>query len=145
MVFISATRLKLRSIFSLPSFFSANNASIKQLTITAGYLGGKELPDKSLVFWTLTMWDKDADMKSFRNSEPHRKAMQQLPVWCNEATYVHWMQDEATLPGWDAVYDRMIQDGVISKVRNPTDRHLSKSFPAIKWKKTERLLKPASK
>lgn len=138
MVFISATRLKLKSIFYLPGFMAANNASVKQLRITEGFMGGKELVDKGLVFWTLTMWDKDADMKSFRNSAPHRKAMQQLPVWCNEATYIHWLQDEAVLPTWDTVYENMLADGTVSKVRNPSARHLSKEFPEPKWTKLER-------
>ncbi|MCW3122227.1 MAG: hypothetical protein JWQ38_1719 [Flavipsychrobacter sp.] len=137
MVFISATRLRLKSIWYLPGFMRANNASLKQLLITDGFLQGKELIDKGLVFWTLTMWDKDADMKTFRNSVPHRKAMQQLPAWCNEATYAHWLQEEATLPDWTTIHERMIKDGVVSKVRNPTERHAAKNFPPIKWLKTE--------
>lgn len=145
MVFVSATRLKLRSIFYLPALLRANKASIGQLVITNGFIAGKELVDKGLVFWTLTMWDKDADMKSFRNSVPHRKAMQQLPVWCDEATYAHWMQEEAVLADWPAIYERMLSEGVVSKVRNPSVRHAGKLFPTIKWQKSGRVFKPALK
>ena len=143
MYFVSATRLKLSSVIYLPRFMSANGSSVKQLRITAGFMNGKELLDKGLTFWTLTIWEKDADMKSFRNSPPHRKAMQQLSVWCNEATYLHWLQEEPQLPAWNIVYERMIKEGVVSKVRNATERHLSKSIPPIKWTKTERKFKPA--
>ena len=145
MYFVSITRLRLKSIFSLPAFLSANSASIKQLLITEGYVAGKELTDKGLIFWTLTLWNADADMKSFRNSPPHRKAMQKLPDWCNEATYAHWLQEEATLPDWTTVHERMLSEGVVSKVRFPTDRHLTKSFPPIKWGKLARPLNPKLK
>jgi hypothetical protein len=32
-------------------------------------------------------------MKMFRNGEAHRKAMQKLPFWCDEAAYTHWQQE----------------------------------------------------
>lgn len=145
MVFISATRLRLKSIFYLPGFLRANNASIKQLVATEGFLSGKELVDKGLVFWTLTMWRKDADMKSFRNSVPHRNAMQQLPRWCDEATYAHWLQEDDLLPDWDNIHKRMVNDGSVSKVRNASERHSAKLFPAIRWQKSGRIFKPALK
>lgn len=119
----------------------ANEASVKQLMITEGFIGGKELMDKGLIFWTMSLWDKDADMKSFRNSAPHRKAMQNLPKWCNEATYTHWLQEEPILPPWDIVQNKILKEGVITKVRRPSERHQSKSFPPIKWTKTERVFK----
>ena len=126
------------------AFISANEASIKQLRLTPGFVCGKELMDKGFTFWTLTIWEKDADMNRFRNSEPHRKAMQHLSGWCNEATYVHWLQDELLLPDWNHVYERMINEGIVTKVRNPSARHLYKSFPVIKWTRTERKYKPAA-
>ena len=121
---------------------SANGASVKQLRITAGFKTGKELIDKGLTFWTLTLWEKDADMKSFRNSEPHRRAMQKLPEWCKEATYTHWLQEEPILPGWDIVYEHIIKEGIISKLRNPSEHHPVKSFPPVKWTKVERKFEP---
>ena len=144
MYFISATRLRLRSVFSLPAFLSTNNAALRQLVITPGFVAGKELVDKGLVFWTLSAWRTDADMKTFRNSAPHKKAMQRLPDWCREATYIHWLQEDATLPPWAAVCDRMITEGMATKVRNPTAHHASKTFPTVKWTKTERIIKPAN-
>lgn len=106
-------------------------------------MAGKELMDKGWVFWTLTMWNTDADMKTFRNSAPHRKAMQKLPDWCNEATYIHWLQDAPELPGWDIIHAKMVSEGVVSKVRHPSPKHLTKDFPLPKWTRTERLLKPS--
>jgi heme-degrading monooxygenase HmoA len=87
MPFISITRLRIHSIFILPKFMLANEASVKQLRKIDGFLKGKELIDKGLTFWTLTMWRDEIAMKAFRNSIPHRKAMQKLPSWCCEASY----------------------------------------------------------
>ena len=143
MYFISATRLQLSSFRFLPVFMLANGASVKQLLITPGFVCGKELIDKGFTFWTLTMWEKDADMKLFRNSESHRKAMQNLPRWCREATYTHWMQNDAVLPGWKQVHERMVKEGIVTKVRNPSPHHSDKSFPAIRWEKAERSFKSA--
>ena len=138
MYFVSGTRLRLRSLWFLPAFMKSNNAVIKQLKISGGFAGGKELMDKGLVFWTLNIWEQETDMKVFRISEPHRKGMQKLPDWCNEATYAHWLQEDKEFPEWSFIYDKMIAEGKVSKVRNPSEKHVSKSFPPIKWKKTGR-------
>jgi len=123
----------------------ANEASVKVLIKTPGFIAGKELTDKGLTFWTLTIWEDEASMKAFRNSEPHRKAMQGLPHWCNEASYAHWMQEEQQLPDWDTVYKKMIEEGKITKVRKPSARQLEKNYTPPKWKKFERPLKPSTK
>src|SRR5689334_22896127 len=108
MYFVSATRLRVRSIFFLIGFMRANEASVKFLLTTPGFAKGKELTDKGLVFWTVTVWKDEAAMKVFRNSPPHRKAMQKLPDWCNEASYTHWVQEEDTIPDWDTIYKKMM-------------------------------------
>jgi hypothetical protein len=143
MFFISITRLSLRSIWYLPGFLSSNNQSVKQLLITPGFVAGKELIDKNFVFWTVTVWNADADMKSFRNSPPHRRAMQRLPTWCDEATYMHWLSEKPQIPAWDTICEKMIAEGKVSKVRHPSKNHTDKNFPPIKWTKTERVFKPA--
>jgi hypothetical protein len=132
MVFISATRLRVKSMVYLIPFFIANERCVKQLKRSAGFLGGQELVDKGLTFWTLTMWSIDTDMKGFRNGTQHRKAMQKLPYWCNEASYVHWEQEDARLPDWQTVYTKMIADGKITKVRQPSANQLNKNYPPIK-------------
>lgn len=144
MVFVSATRLRVGSVFNLRAFFRANEASIKQLLQTEGFIAGAELPDWGLVFWTITLWGDEAAMRSFRNSEAHRKAMQKLPDWCSEASYTHWQQEEATLPDWDVIYNKMMSEGKLTKVRKPSKRQLTKDYPPVKWRKLMRPLKPAN-
>jgi hypothetical protein len=141
MVFISITRLKVKSIFYLPQFLRVNEASANQLIKTKGFLAGKELVDARLTFWTLTMWESDVEMKSFRNSIPHRKAMQKLPHWCSDASYFHWTQNEAILPSLKEASEKLLKQGNLTKVRNPSANQISNSFPPIKWLKFERNFK----
>ncbi len=62
MVFISVTRLRLKSVVYLLPFFRANEASVKQLLKTPGSLGELGLVDKKLTFWPHATWNIDAKM-----------------------------------------------------------------------------------
>jgi hypothetical protein len=119
----------------------ANEASVKELKDSKGLLKGKELIDKKLTFWTITLWEDEASMKIFRNSSSHRNAMQNLPNWCNEASYHHWVQDGVEFPDWCTVSEMLFTEGKISKVRTPSNAQIENKFPPIKWTKTERRLK----
>lgn len=141
MPFISVTRLRVRSVFHLPKFMLANEATVKQLHKSNGFLGGKELIDKNLTFWTLTMWTDDTSMLAFRNSLPHQKAMRKLPFWCCEASYFHWTQEEALLPSWNIASQKLLHEGKRTKVRRPSANQLNNSFPSIRWTKLERSFK----
>jgi heme-degrading monooxygenase HmoA len=141
MPFVSVTRLRVKSIFRLIPFFRANDASVKDLISAKGLIRGKELMDKNLTFWTITLWEDEASMKAFRGSISHRKAMQNLPKWCNEASYHHWIQESMEFPDWHSASQKLFKEGKLSKVRNPSKSQLSNQFPAIKWTKTERKLK----
>ncbi len=141
MPFVSVTRLRVKSLWYLFSFFKANEASIKELKASKGFLKGKELIDKKLTFWTITLWDDEASMKGFRGSLSHRNAMQHLPEWCNEASYHHWIQAENEIPNWDIASEKLFTQGKLSKVRNPSKEQTLNQFPLIKWTKTERKLK----
>ena len=141
MPFVSVTRLRVKSLFFLIPFMGANEASVKEIKVSKGLLKGKELIDKKLTFWTVTIWENEESMKKFRGSIAHRNAMQQLPVWCNEASYHHWIQEDYELPSWDAISKKLFSEGRLSKVRNPSKAQIENHFPLIKWTKTERRLK----
>ena len=141
MPFVSVTRLRVKSLFFLIPFMRANEASVKEIKVSKGLLKGKELIDKKLTFWTVTIWDNDESMKKFRGSIAHRNAMQQLPIWCNEASYHHWIQEDDELPSWDTISKKLFSEGRLSKVRNPSKAQIQNHFPLIKWTKTERRLK----
>lgn len=141
MQFISVTRLRVRSILYLLPFFKANEASVKELKRSKGLIQAKELIDKKLTFWTLTIWEDEDSMKKFRGCASHRYAMQHLPQWCDEASYHHWVQEDHEVPTWDIVAEKLYAEGKLSKVRNPSKAQLVNQFPPITWKITERKLK----
>jgi hypothetical protein len=141
MPFVSVTRLRVKSIFYLIPFMRANEASVKEIKKSKGFLKGKELIDKKLTFWTITIWENEESMKEFRSSTSHRIAMQHLPKWCDEASYHHWVQEETEFPTWDNISVKLYSEGRLSKVRNPSKAQVENKFPPIKWSKTERRLK----
>jgi len=141
MPFVSVTRLRVKSIFFLIPFMRANEASVKELKASVGLLKGKELIDKKLTFWTITIWENEESMKAFRGSYSHRNAMQYLPKWCDEASYHHWVQEDNEVPDWDTISEKLYSQGKLSKVRNPSKAQIENQFPPIKWTKTERRLK----
>ena len=65
MPFVSVTRLRVKSMFFLLSFMRANESSVKELKVSKGLLKGKELIDKKLTFWTITLWEDEESMKKF--------------------------------------------------------------------------------
>ncbi len=141
MRFVSVTRLRVKSIFFLIPFMRANEASVKELRNAGGLIKGKELIDKKMTFWTVTLWENEVSMKAFRGSSSHRQAMQRLPDWCDEASYHHWEQDGDELPSWGSISERLFSEGKLSKVRYPSNAQASNQFPPVKWTRTERKLK----
>ncbi len=142
MTLISGTRLRIRSLLYMPQFFWGNELSARQLVHSPGFLGGKLLVDRNRVFWTLTAWEDEAAMRAYRNSGAHRKAMPKLLKWCDEATVVHWNQESAALPDWQEVYRRMVSEGKVSKVHNPSSSHPTKQFPEPRVGRLSRVINP---
>lgn len=129
MAFISVTRLRVRSLWYLPRFFWHTIRSRMQAAKAAGNLGVGLLNDANLTFWTKTAWTDQSAMRAFMLSGPHRKAMPALLDICNEASLVHWNQDSTTLPDWKEAYRRLVAEGRISKVRNPSPDHEAFRIP----------------
>ncbi|MBD1834378.1 hypothetical protein H6F61_17170 [Cyanobacteria bacterium FACHB-472] len=130
MVFISATRLRVRSPLYLPAFLWNNVLSTWQIVNTPGFLKGQLLRDSNGTFWTLTAWEEQAAMKFYRNSGAHRNVMPRLQDWCDEASVVHWQQEDSNLPDWGEVHRRMVTNGHPTKLSKPSPAHLERKIPA---------------
>jgi hypothetical protein len=141
MYFISVTRLRVRSFIFLPQFFYENEASIKAVKKIDGFIAGKELIDRSLTFWTVTLWKSDQAMKIFRNNNPHKRVMRKLPHWCDEAAYVHWLTDLPAIPDWDAIHKKLLAEGKTTKVKYPSAQQAGMNYTAPVWRKIERPFK----
>ena len=129
-VFISVTRLRLKSPMYLPVFTWNNILIIWQTINTPGFFSGKLLQDANHTFWTITAWDEQAAMKIFRNSGKHRTVMPKIQNWCDEASVVHWRQTETHLPDWVEIHQRLITDGFLTKLTHPSQAHLERTIPA---------------
>ncbi|HEY9902759.1 MAG TPA: DUF3291 domain-containing protein [Candidatus Sericytochromatia bacterium] len=129
MVFVSVTRLRLRSPLYIPSFLWNNLLATWQIINTPGFLGGKLLTDAKATFWTMTAWEEQAAMKIFRNSGAHRSVMPSIQHWCDEASVVHWQQEDDNLPTWEEVHHRMVTDGFPTRLSKPSPAHLERHIP----------------
>lgn len=128
MTFVSITRLRLRSVRFLPSFMIYALKSVRQCKHTPGFQGGSLLPDRKLTFWTMTLWRDQSAMRAYMTTGAHLTAMSKLLDWCDEASIVHWMQDNAAQPNWHEADRRMRTEGRPSKLRNPGPNHATLGF-----------------
>ena len=128
MPFVSITRLRVRSFRFLPWFALYNLRSLRQVKASPGFQGGGLLADRSWTFWTTTAWDSQESMRRYIITGSHKTAMPKLIDWCDEASIVHWIQSEETLPSWTEADQRMRTEGRVSKVRHPSPHHADLSY-----------------
>ena len=123
MVFVSLTRLRVRSIRFLPAFALHALRTQRQVERASGFKGGALLPDRDWTFWTMTAWESQASMRAYMTNGAHKQAMPKLMQWCDEASVAHWEQEDATLPSWSEADGRMRTTGRVSKVLHPSPAH----------------------
>ena len=128
MIFVSLTRLRVRSLLYLPPFALYALRSLRQVRAAPGFLSGKLLPDQDRTFWTMTSWRDAEAMRGYMTSGAHKSAMPRLMDWCDEASVAHWEQEDSTLPSWEEADQRMRERGRPSKVQNPSPNHSSLSY-----------------
>ncbi len=123
MPFFSVTRLRIRSARFLPFFAIHTFRSLAQVKRAPGFKSGSLLIDRSRTFWTMTAWDSQDSMRRYMIKGSHRAAMPHLLEWCDEASVVHWDQQENGLPAWNEADRRMRESGRASKVKFPSSCH----------------------
>lgn len=120
---VVVTRLHVRWWRFLPSFVVHVWRIRRQAQLSAGFLGGALAGELPRGFWTFTVWTDEPTMRAFQTSAPHVNTMSRLPHWCDEASYVYWQQDDASLPTPAAALERMRDGGNLSKVDHPSAAH----------------------
>jgi hypothetical protein len=123
MAFVSVTRLHLRSWRYYPVFALDSLRSASQAKRSRGFLGGFLGGDAQRGAWTVTLWESAADMRAFRNTGAHLKAMPRLLGWCDEASFTHWDVEAAEVPSAAEAYARLRDSGNPSKVNSPSSAH----------------------
>lgn len=119
MALVSVTRVKLRSVRFLPAFFWMVNRSERQARHAAGNLASV-LRRSGGSYWTLTLWQDKAAMRTLMLEGAHRSAMARAATWFEEAAVVYWEQDSFTPPDWAEAERRMGVEGWVSPVTYPT-------------------------
>jgi hypothetical protein len=122
MPFISVTRLHLTSWRYFPPFIFYSWMSSRQARRSPGFLAGWLGSDGDFGFWTCTVWESLEAMRAFRNCDVHLKAMPKLLGWCDQASYVHWEELDASVPDVETAFDRLSREGKVSKVNRPSQR-----------------------
>jgi hypothetical protein len=140
MVFVSLTRLRVRSLRFLLPFLWQVLKTERQAAHSAGFFGGRLMREAKNTFWTMTAWNDEAAMRAYRNSGAHRNVMPKLLEWCDEASVAHWTQESAELPNWQDAYQRLVQEGRLSKVHHPSTAQIANDFPAPRSSRLEKIL-----
>ena len=142
MAFISVTRLRVRSFFFLPQFLWGAIRSANQAERSPGFLAGKITRMPRNVFWTVTVWENESAMDTFRIAGAHLRAMPKLLEWCDEAAVAHWSEDSQELSSWEAAHRHMVAQGRLSKVNHPSPKQKLNQIPAPEPSGAERRLRP---
>lgn len=121
---VSVTRLRVRSIWFMPLFALHAMRSTAQAMKSEGIVDFSTRVEDPFTHWTKTVWMEETDMKKFRNSGAHQLAMRILSEICSEASYTRWQQETADVPTWDEAHKAMLENGKLSKLRNPSAFHL---------------------
>ena len=127
---IVVTRLRLKDPAFLDAFFESAVAVVEQATNSEGNLGADVLAEANNTYWTRTSWRDRDSMNAFVGAEPHRGTMGHIDDWCDEATFVNWEQAGAELPDWKESYERLLSEGQVASLTNPSDAHATRDFPA---------------
>lgn len=121
LVFVSVTRVRLRSWRFLPSFFWSASRSQKQARAADGNLHSELRRDHHGAYWTVTVWSDEESMRQFMMSGSHRQVMPRALEWFEEAAVVHWLQDTPAVPSPQEAHARLQQEGRATKVKYPSE------------------------
>jgi heme-degrading monooxygenase HmoA len=123
MVYLSMTRLKLKSAIYLLPFSIQNEQVIRQIRTSRGFLKGKELATPNLSMWTATLWDSQEDLRVFYLSGSHKKAMKNISEWSSEAVSGHQEIDSIELPAWDNIRLQLLSIGHFINLKESSFAH----------------------
>ena len=117
----SITRLRLRSWRFLLPFALHASRSQKQAQTAQGCFGVTTRKTRGLTFWTLSVWEGEAQLRAYLASDPHRAAIPKLFPWCDEAATTHWSVGSPSMPQWVEATAKLLENGRLLRVRFPSE------------------------
>lgn len=133
MTYLSMTRFRLRSgnPAGLALFFWHTLRSGRQAERSPGFLGGKMLVAAKHTYWTLTLWQDEASMKTYRGTGNHRAALRGMKVldhFCSEAVTFGRPNPGLELPDLDEVLAELNSSGRFFDLSRPSAAHHNRTL-----------------
>jgi hypothetical protein len=103
------TKLPLTSARHIPGFLRDTRRIRQQLGQAHGIVGYGLLAELwAKTFWTVSVWDDEASLRTFAAAEPHRSIMRRVPGRMGASAFRPFDVAGRDLPiAWAAVKDRM--------------------------------------
>lgn len=99
------TRLEARGLRGAREVMRATGEVVADLAASPGFLGGRVLADRRLVFWTLTVWESPQSLRGF--GPRHAAVAARVDEVARSARSTAWQEDDAAVPRWRDVRDRL--------------------------------------
>jgi coproporphyrinogen III oxidase len=78
------------------------------------------------------VWEEQTAMQIMRQKGAHKEVMPKIQDWCDESAFVHWRQESKEIPSFAEVHQRMMTEGIFTRLSQPSSAHLHKQIPAPK-------------
>ena len=105
-MFISVTRIHLKSLSKFFPFMALNGKIQKQIKASPGLISSKVRMQNPWVYWTLTAWQDKESMMRFRNNGTHMEAMKKSRELSSDMKSLNWEGEK--LPGWREAAHRLL-------------------------------------
>ncbi len=105
---VSITRLHLRSVRSLPAFTRLTLQAHRQIHKTPGLLRTSYRKEGLLTYWTLSIWESEEQLRTFRNNGAHLEAMKRSRQLADELQYIRFSTETVKLD-WGMCKEKLHQ------------------------------------
>jgi hypothetical protein len=104
-----ATRLPLTAHRYVPGFVRDTTRIRRQLAASPGLVGYALLAElRAKTFWTVSVWDDEASLRTFASSEPHCSVMRRVPARMADSAFRTFAVTGHELPlAWPASKQRL--------------------------------------
>ena len=104
-----ATKLPLTAHRHVPGFLRDTLRIRRQLAASPGLVGYSLLAELGAkTFWTVSVWEDEAALRSFAAAEPHRSVMRRVPARMGDSAFRTFAVSGRELPlTWPTSKDRL--------------------------------------
>ncbi|MGX1548436.1 DUF3291 domain-containing protein [Streptomyces adustus] len=106
---VMASRLELRSLWSVPRFLLLSLVVLRQVRRSPGLIGTSLRAEPlKRTFWTLSAWRDQEALITFDRTDPHARHVRRLRPGMKSSAFVFWSTERDRLPvTWDEARQRL--------------------------------------